>query len=218
METKLNISDLVNRTKNKHIVICGNYRTGSNAFGNFLSSITGKRFFSEPFIHSEYKSNTLNNDIIKINELTKHGKTVIINIHPDQFFNTKADLFLNNPGVRDNIVFIQLSRQDIIKQIVSLYIVRRNAWKEFTNQPFIVEFDYNDIMVTVKRICDTKLQQQQQPLDFIEKITYEEIVPLLNNKVGNMTPRPVNYKALISAARQCYQDFLKENTGFFDQA
>lgn len=212
METKLNLPNLIEQTKNKHIVICGNYRTGSNAFGNFLSSQTNNSFISEPFIPSN-KSETLG----KLNTLIQNNKKVIVNIHPDQF-TTQVESFLNSPKVRGSVVFIQLTRLDVIKQMVSLHIMRRNKWRNFNNEQFIVDSDYDDIMVTVERICTTNKQQQQQNFDFITKINYEEILPLLNEHSDRRTPRPYNYNALYSAVGQVYQIFLKENPGFFGPA
>jgi hypothetical protein len=194
MEHDQLIDEIQCNSKDKHIVLFSNYRTGSTVLGLSISTLMNLKYFPEVFL----PNNTDMHD--KLWKSINYGRKVLISIQGDQF-NERARYFLNHKFVLGNCYSVKLYRKNFIDQLTSFYIANKigkfSHYAEDLVSSYEVAIDYSLVNECFNHILESNklLDSLTGPFDLT--LTYEEHVSMLATKLNSKflkTPVPKNYK------------------------
>ena len=187
------IDEIHCNSKNKHIVLFSNYRTGSTVLGVAISNLTSLKFYPEVFLPNNI------NRFTQMWDSVNQGKKVIISIQGDQFTDY-ADHFLNHKLVLGNSYTIKLHRKNFINQLTSFYIANKIGKFSHYQEDSVIEYevmiDYSLLNECFNHLLKSNriLSDLNKPFDL--KLTYEDHITLLPSKLTSnflKTPLPKNY-------------------------
>ena len=180
---------------NWNIVLLANYRTGSTAFGNLLSKITGLPFLGEVFHYNPSSRpcvyNPARQSIVKI--MPNH-------MPPEEHW----DSLFNQSYV------IGLYREDVTAQVLSYAIAyrvgkwqqERNADSVFTNRDFALQLTNGQIVPFVNTIRETLAVWNNCKEYFDTTLSYEKIEPDLSGSDIDRFPKITAYDEVLSRLRE----------------
>jgi len=178
-----------------NIVLMANYRTGSTAFGNLLSKITGLPFLGEVF-HYNPSSRPCAYD---------PAQQSIVKIMPNHMPpEDQWDSLFNNSYV------IGLYREDVAAQVLSYAIAyrvgkwqqERNADSVFTNRDFALQLTNGQIVPFVNTIRETMAIWNDCKEYFDTTVSYEKIEPDLSGSDIDRFPKITAYDEVLSRLRE----------------
>lgn len=164
------------------VLILGNYRTGSNLVGRYLSKSYGAAWLNEP---------TRGNRLEKFLDFYNTGdKKFVLKIMPDQL-----GLLKETDDVYNSDCFkIKIKRKDTLKQIISYYIaMMSDTWVQLSENrdPYYIPMDYkvlenaveiirknNNFLDTTETKFDLELHYEDLNLDTTGLSFYKTILPV----------------------------------------
>lgn len=179
------------------VLILGNYRTGSNLVGRYLSKKHNAVWLNEP---------TRGNRLEKFLEFYKTGdKKFVLKIMPDQLGLLKeTDEIYNSDCFK-----IKIKRKDTLSQIISYYIASvSDTWVQLseTRDPYYIPIDYKVLETVADIIKKNNIYLDTTKTKFDLELYYEDLN--LDTKDLNFfkTINPVNYDLVKQKIEDWYQN------------
>lgn len=208
------LNKVVSDSKNKHIIIFSNYRTGSTVLGLILQKLTNIQFYPEAFLDSDAELRS------KMWKSINNGEQVLVSIQGDQF-TANTNYFLNHDSVLNNCYSIKLYRKSFLDQFTSFYIATKTEKFSYAEQDsrneFEVEIDYLMLGKCFDRLTETNkiLNDLNYPFDL--ELTYEDHINAIGAELDTSflkTPVPKNYTELQNAISIFLDEMRRKDTVF----